>query len=104
MIRRPPRSTLFPYTTLFRSLADLQVRTFLPQLPRWFPLREAVQMAATSLLMPLYAWRFPGGDAIVGCNQPSAWIASWAARLIDLPYVRYLKQPKSPLLPPANPP
>src|SRR2546425_8874331 len=26
MIRRPPRSTLFPYTTLFRSWA-----------PRWFP-------------------------------------------------------------------
>ena len=24
MIRRPPRSTLFPYTTLFRSLADTQ--------------------------------------------------------------------------------
>src|SRR2546422_2778181 len=24
MIRRPPRSTLFPYTTLFRSLADLR--------------------------------------------------------------------------------
>src|SRR3989441_7099700 len=24
MIRRPPRSTLFPYTTLFRSLADLE--------------------------------------------------------------------------------
>src|SRR3712207_8595712 len=23
MIRRPPRSTLFPYTTLFRSLAEL---------------------------------------------------------------------------------
>src|ERR1035438_3114439 len=26
MIRRPPRSTLFPYTTLFRSLADLVER------------------------------------------------------------------------------
>src|SRR2546430_4780649 len=25
MIRRPPRSTLFPYTTLFRSLAHLGV-------------------------------------------------------------------------------
>src|SRR3712207_7296992 len=25
MIRRPPRSTLFPYTTLFRSLAGIQV-------------------------------------------------------------------------------
>src|SRR3712207_7839272 len=24
MIRRPPRSTLFPYTTLFRSLLDLR--------------------------------------------------------------------------------
>src|SRR3712207_7796663 len=26
MIRRPPRSTLFPYTTLFRSLADRAYR------------------------------------------------------------------------------
>src|SRR2546430_9246340 len=26
MIRRPPRSTLFPYTTLFRSGADLKRR------------------------------------------------------------------------------
>src|SRR2546421_9182218 len=27
MIRRPPRSTLFPYTTLFRSRGDAGVRT-----------------------------------------------------------------------------
>src|SRR6266571_229477 len=74
-------------------IGEVQVRTFLPQLPRWFPFREAVQMAATSLLMPLYAWRFRGVDAIVGCNQPSAWIAWWAARLIDVPYVVYLNQP-----------
>jgi len=26
MIRRPPRSTLFPYTTLFRSLTSLKPR------------------------------------------------------------------------------
>src|SRR3712207_7770593 len=25
MIRRPPRSTLFPYTTLFRSLRELKI-------------------------------------------------------------------------------
>src|SRR2546425_2048380 len=25
MIRRPPRSTLFPYTTLFRSLGDVRL-------------------------------------------------------------------------------
>jgi uncharacterized protein (TIRG00374 family) len=74
-------------------IGDVRVRTFLPQLPRWFPFREAVQMAATSLLMPTYAWRFRGVDAIVGCNQPSAWIAWWAARLMDVPYIVYLNQP-----------
>src|SRR6266446_7723084 len=35
MIRRPPRSTLFPYTTLFRSL--------LPSPPREMPLRGPAQ-------------------------------------------------------------
>src|SRR3712207_8730203 len=36
MIRRPPRSTLFPYTTLFRSGAGLPLRPRppLPALPR----------------------------------------------------------------------
>jgi len=74
-------------------IGEVRVKTFLPQLPRWFPFREAAQMAATSVLMPLYAWRFRGVDAIVGCNQPSAWIAWWAARLMDVPYVVYLNQP-----------
>src|SRR5260370_14058745 len=34
MIRRPPRSTLFPYTTLFRSMRFTRERalSFLPQL------------------------------------------------------------------------
>src|SRR3712207_7614148 len=27
MIRRPPRSTLFPYTTLFRSIRKMQIKT-----------------------------------------------------------------------------
>src|SRR5256886_6490184 len=31
MIRRPPRSTLFPYTTLFRSLSELMQATELPK-------------------------------------------------------------------------
>src|SRR2546422_5219313 len=36
MIRRPPRSTLFPYTTLFRSLFgnEAQKRTYLPRVAR----------------------------------------------------------------------
>src|SRR2546430_12000116 len=34
MIRRPPRSTLFPYTTLFRSQGD-RVRAFVSGANRW---------------------------------------------------------------------
>src|SRR5258708_9229191 len=33
MIRRPPRSTLFPYTTLFRSSATAQAASY--PVPRW---------------------------------------------------------------------
>src|SRR3989441_12910008 len=32
MIRRPPRSTLFPYTTLFRSQPELKAKLHLPEL------------------------------------------------------------------------
>src|SRR3712207_7789677 len=31
MIRRPPRSTLFPYTTLFRSLAQIRFNSGTPE-------------------------------------------------------------------------
>src|SRR3989454_6805535 len=33
MIRRPPRSTLFPYTTLFRSLSDAEIAALAPPPP-----------------------------------------------------------------------
>src|SRR3712207_8607106 len=36
MIRRPPRSTLFPYTTLFRSSGDLE-QSILQDLQQLFP-------------------------------------------------------------------
>src|SRR3712207_8452959 len=41
MIRRPPRSTLFPYTTLFRSVADVLAVSYFhalryrPDDPEW---------------------------------------------------------------------
>src|SRR2546430_8244377 len=35
MIRRPPRSTLFPYTTLFRSLVEKKPPIAWPEVPRW---------------------------------------------------------------------
>jgi len=67
-------------------------RTYLPQLPRWFPLRGAIQMVAASALVPLYAWRLRC-DAILAANQPSAWIAWCVHRLLGCPYVVYLNQP-----------
>src|SRR5258707_4347790 len=43
MIRRPPRSTLFPYTTLFRSVALLMPLLGRWQAPQWdsYAIREA---------------------------------------------------------------
>src|SRR5260370_24460929 len=35
MIRRPPRSTLFPYTTLFRSVQPVTPAQFMRWLLRW---------------------------------------------------------------------
>src|SRR3712207_7131367 len=32
MIRRPPRSTLFPYTTLFRSSASVELQQWVEQI------------------------------------------------------------------------
>src|SRR5258705_3161210 len=57
MIRRPPRSTLFPYTTLFRSAAQAQTR--MPA-SRGFPVAFGSQalippIAATGLTPP--SWR-----------------------------------------------
>src|SRR5438034_7772554 len=42
MLRRPPRSTLFPYTTLFRSLTDAASDKLLQ-----FQHGDAVQLAST---------------------------------------------------------
>src|SRR3712207_7788917 len=50
MIRRPPRSTLFPYTTLFRS-----------SVPRWFSVGSHSILAAISgCTMTCTASRRPG--------------------------------------------
>src|SRR5260221_9195105 len=43
MIRRPPRSTLFPYTTLFRSPQFILAKRQLQSQPRQFPLRLLVR-------------------------------------------------------------
>ncbi|MBJ7598442.1 glycosyltransferase [Candidatus Nephthysia bennettiae] len=74
-------------------LPEVAPSTFLPQLPSWVPLRDALHMLAASMLVPLYAWRFRHYDAILGANQPGAWIAWCLSHLLDVPYVVYLNQP-----------
>src|SRR5260370_6102149 len=50
MIRRPPRSTLFPYTTLFRSSAGSDREDFCPDRPRATHIKRRV--ADDKHLMP----------------------------------------------------
>src|SRR3712207_7271781 len=48
MIRRPPRSTLFPYTTLFRSHAGSDRTSSTPRALRWRRIRSPFLSDATS--------------------------------------------------------
>src|SRR5256885_14729765 len=84
MIRRPPRSTLFPYTTLFRSMTDLHKRSLIKvaalsavaaaalagcgkkeeAAPAPAPVAEAPAAAATEPLKIAFAYVGPVGDEI----------------------------------------
>src|SRR5256885_5833814 len=56
MIRRPPRSTLFPYTTLFRSSSRISPRTSTVILRERSPRATAV---VTSAMLRTWAVRLP---------------------------------------------
>jgi glycosyltransferase involved in cell wall biosynthesis len=72
---------------------EVGVNTFLPQLPKWFPLRDAIAMVLSSVLAPALALRFRNIEVFVGANQPGAWIAYCMARVLRKPYVVYMNQP-----------
>src|SRR3712207_7925059 len=57
MIRRPPRSTLFPYTTLFRSLGALRPLASLA--PDRYPVHQAILYSLTRL----------GAKECAGCEE-----------------------------------
>src|SRR2546430_10356195 len=79
MIRRPPRSTLFPYTTLFRSLSGPGNKTF----PRYEdPWRRS--SPATPLpreIASASARRNPTTAVIVGCQAEAPDCDGKPARL-----------------------
>src|SRR5256885_12282910 len=64
MIRRPPRSTLFPYTTLFRSLAStIQSERSALYLSRWIFIRL---LGVIYLVAFISLWRQI--DGLIGHN------------------------------------
>src|SRR5574337_1773754 len=65
MIRRPPRSTLFPYTTLFRSSCST----------------SASRCARSTRRRCARRWPSPGGDRrapLCGCTRPNAGATNWS--------------------------
>src|SRR2546429_9871513 len=90
MIRRPPRSTLFPYTTLFRSARDAQV---LP--PPVIALHQHADEVATVLF---------GEPAGGGADPALETVADHAGSatdrpLLDRPRVRRVERVKGVLRP-----
>src|SRR5437016_9609857 len=76
MIRRPPRSTLFPYTTLFRSEADADRRTL-----DW-PLADHGQRAVRDLKRDARPRHYGAADraerqARAGIIQPRHRARAW---------------------------
>src|SRR3712207_6889739 len=66
MIRRPPRSTLFPYTTLFRSVpaVDISEATFDELEQQRAELQTALPGSQVSV----------GGDAYTGGTPGVSWV------------------------------
>src|SRR2546425_12807114 len=100
MIRRPPRSTLFPYTTLFRSLA-LAVGVFISCSPFWglqtilsivvasiFRLNRAATITGTWINLPWFAPFVYGAALKIGgllVPDPAGMRDAWGTFLVEQP-------------------
>src|SRR5690242_20825334 len=56
MIRRPPRSTLFPYTTLFRSFINGLLALYVPSLLAALGMGTFFLFAAIGVIMLGFLW------------------------------------------------
>src|SRR5256885_13935204 len=102
MIRRPPRSTLFPYTTLFRSLREL----------RLLAVEEAVRGARVDRRVVRDARLAAGGlelvdralrDALVGAAEDRQHGARVAGDRVDgLGAIRPALEPERPAVEPDH--
>src|SRR2546425_2882816 len=107
MIRRPPRSTLFPYTTLFRSLAGLELASQLASPPDAIVLPLGTGGTAAGLGLPATPPGRPtrgvGGPVappLVAHPPPARWPPPGAAPLLAPPCIPL--PPPRPRPPPAG--
>src|SRR6185436_3040568 len=73
MIRRPPRSTLFPYTTLFRSWRIEQAKIIAGLARMVRDVGRAEELAQDALLAALQRWPEQGIP-----ENPAAWLMTTA--------------------------
>lgn len=80
-------------------LKYLKVHKLVPFVPKYLPMRHALEMVFSALFAPFYAFRFRKFDVLIGANQPGAWIAFCVSRILNKPYITYLNQPNRLLYP-----
>lgn len=72
---------------------QVKPKTFIPQISSFIPLGKALTLFLTSVLAPLLVLRFKDVDLFVGENQPGAWLAYIASKILRKQYLVYFNQP-----------
>src|SRR2546430_7647266 len=80
MIRRPPRSTLFPYTTLFRSQEGADLVMVKPA----GPYLDVIRRVRDAVRVPVVAYQVSGEFSLIKAAAARGWIDERAAVLETL--------------------
>ncbi len=80
-------------------IRSYNIKSFLPQLPHWFPLRHAIILLFSCLLIPFFALKFRSTDLFIGENQPGAWLAFVLSKILNKRYIAFLNHPNRILYP-----
>src|SRR3712207_71395 len=78
MIRRPPRSTLFPYTTLFRSLRevalDIEEGADIVMVKPALPYLDVVRRVCETTNLPVAAYNVSGEYSMLKAAVGNGWL------------------------------
>src|SRR5437763_15147640 len=82
MLRQPPRSTLFPYTTLFRSLLYVGIGSL--RFRRWLPYANAHARAHLGVLLALLALTLTWGAWLDPAESVAGLHGTLTGRTLDV--------------------